>query len=70
MECEYLKAIRSKYSTNLIKAFHIVTKGVIYCPICQTTHDFKEVETNATLQKQEVLDGRDYGNSCRSERWS
>lgn len=44
MECAYLKAIRSKYSNEFIKAFHIVTKGIIYCPICQKKHEFKEDE--------------------------
>ena len=42
MECNYLKAIRSKYSIGVIKAFHIATNGVIYCPICQKDHEFKE----------------------------
>lgn len=44
MECEYIKAIRKKYTIGVIKAFHVVTNGIIYCPICRTDHEFKEEE--------------------------
>lgn len=49
MECEYIKAIRSKYSTEVIKAFHVVTKGIIFCPICRKDHEFKEDEEDAKV---------------------
>lgn len=49
MECAYLKAIRSKYSNEVIKAFHVCTNGVIYCPICRKDHEFKEEEEHAEV---------------------
>lgn len=49
MECEYVKAIKSKYTKGVIKAFYIATKGIIYCPICKTDHEFKEDEEDAKV---------------------
>jgi len=42
--CAYIQALRSKYSVELIKVFHIVTNGQIYCPVHNQIHEFKEDE--------------------------
>ena len=47
-----IQALRAKYSNELIQAFHIVTDGEIYCPVCQTTHEFKKESEEDVKQIQ------------------
>lgn len=42
MACTYIEALKRKYSQGIIEAYHVVTNGKIYCPICQTTHDWRK----------------------------
>ena len=56
MSCPYIRELKKCFSPELIKAFHIITGGEIYCPIHQENHEFTEEDEHETeTNEQEIL---------------